>query len=146
VTDGETVPAREAIRDLIARYNLYGDSGRIDEMLELFLDDAVMAVDRTTYQGRRGIRELMETSVGPAPQRVRHFTSTHVIDVAGDTATARCYFQVLTEQGLDHWGRYRDELRRVDGHWRFVRRDVRVDGMIADGWAAQATARRHEAP
>ena len=135
----------EAIRDVVARYNLYGDSGRIDEMLGLFTDDATMTVDETSYDGRNGIRGLFETAVGPTPQRVRHHTSTLVIDVDGDSATAQCYFQVLTDAGLDHWGRYRDRLVRVDGAWRFARREVRVDGMTPGSWAEQMT-HVHDAP
>src|SRR3954463_6371290 len=61
------VTDEEAIRDVIARYNLYGDSGRIDEVLGLFVDDATLTVDGTSYDGRTGIRRLFETAVGPAP-------------------------------------------------------------------------------
>jgi ketosteroid isomerase-like protein len=125
----------EAIRDVVARYNLYGDGGRFDELLELFTDDAILVSDRASYDGRPEIRRLFETAAGPTPEQVRHFTATHVIDVDGDHATSRCYFQVLTAAGLDHWGRYRDELTRADGRWLFTRREVRVDGMTPGGWA-----------
>jgi ketosteroid isomerase-like protein len=143
VTDVETAVARDAIRELIARYNHYGDGGRIDEMLELFVADATLTVDGTSYDGRPAIRGMFETAVGPAPERIRHHTSTLVIDVDGDNATARCYFQVLTSQGLDHWGRYRDQLGRIGGRWLFTRREVRVDGVTPDGWAS---TRGHDAP
>ena len=126
----------ERIRDVVARYNLYGDSGRFDEMLALFADGATLSVDGTSYDGVAAIRGLFETAAGPTPEHVRHFTSTLVVDVDGERASARCYFQVLTGAGLDHWGRYRDELIRVGGDWRFARREVRVDGMTPGGWAA----------
>ena len=135
----------EAIRDVLARYNLYGDSGRLDELLELFDERAVLVTDQATYDGQAQIRGLFESVVGPAPQLIRHFTATHVVDVDGDRATSRCYFQVLTSSGLDHWGRYRDELARVDGRWLFTRREVRVDGMTTGGWA-DVRRNGHEAP
>ena len=135
----------EAIRDVLARYNLYGDSGRIDELLELFAEDAVLVTDEATYDGRAEIRGLFESVAGPTPDRIRHFTATHVIDVEGDRATARCYFQVLTSSGLDHWGRYRDQLTRTDGRWQFTRREVRVDGMTPGGWA-DTRRNGHDAP
>jgi ketosteroid isomerase-like protein len=135
----------EAIRDVVARYNLYGDSGRFDELLELFADDATLVTDRASYDGLAQIRSLFETAVGPAPERIRHFTATHVIDVDGDRATSRCYFQVLTDKGLDHWGRYRDQLTRADGRWLFTRREVRVDGMTPGGWADERM-HGHDAP
>ena len=34
--------ARESVRDLVARYNANGDSGRFDPLLELFAEEAVM--------------------------------------------------------------------------------------------------------
>ena len=135
----------EAIRGVIARYNLYGDSGRFDELLELFTPDATLVTDQATYEGHAQIRGLFEGVVGPAPERIRHFTATHVIDVDGDHAKSRCYFQVLTSAGLDHWGRYRDELVRTDGRWRFSRREVRVDGMTPGGWAERRRS-GHDAP
>ena len=133
----------EAIRGVIARYNLYGDSGRLDELLELFVPDATLLTDAGSYAGGAEIRGMFESAVGPAPERIRHFTATHVIDVDGDRATARCYFQVLTSNGLDHWGRYRDELSRTDGQWRFTRREVRVDGMTPGGWADNRRTGHH---
>ena len=36
--------ARESIRDIVARYNANGDSGRFDEVMVLFAPDAVMQV------------------------------------------------------------------------------------------------------
>jgi ketosteroid isomerase-like protein len=135
----------EAVRDVVARYNLYGDSGRFDELLALFADDASLVTDQASYDGKAQIRSLFEDAAGPAPERIRHFTATQVVDVDGDRARSRCYFQVLTSKGLDHWGRYRDELARTDGRWLFTRREVRVDGMTPGGWADQRL-NRHEAP
>ncbi len=48
--------ARESVRDLVARYNANGDSGRFEQMLQVFADDASMelvAVDGTVrrYDG-----------------------------------------------------------------------------------------------
>jgi 3-phenylpropionate/cinnamic acid dioxygenase small subunit len=140
------VTDEEAIRDTIARYNLYGDRGRFDELLELFADDATLVTDNATYVGRPAIRQLFVGAVTDDPQRVRHFTSTVVIDVtAEDRASARSYFQVLVGAGLDHWGSYRDVLVRRNDEWLFLRREVRVDGMVPGGWADQRV-RGHEAP
>jgi ketosteroid isomerase-like protein len=127
--------AREAIRDLVARYNANGDSGRFAQVMELFAPDAVMVVDGTTFTGQHeiltmftGVRDGARTD--GAPVVIRHLTATHQIDlIDGSTATGRCYFQVLTAIGLDHWGRYVDRYRVVDGRWRFAHRTVTVDGI-----------------
>jgi ketosteroid isomerase-like protein len=127
--------AREEIRDLVARYNANGDSGRFEQVMELFAPDAVMDVgDGRTYTGPGEIIEIFTgardgVDYSDHPVYLRHMTATHQIDVIDRThATGRCYFQVLTAIGLDHWGRYVDEYTVADGRWRFARRRVSVDG------------------
>lgn len=126
--------ARESIRDLVARYNSYGDSGRIDQMLDLFAPDAVLDIDGELHEGVDAIRSVftgtVERTAGAeaGPAYLRHGTSTHQIDLVDDThATGRCYFFVLTTVGLDHWGRYVDRYVVIDGAWRFASRRVLVD-------------------
>ena len=134
--------ARESIRDLVARYNASGDAGRFDTMLELFTEDAVLVVPDGTHQGRENIRVFFEsvaTGNGrrPGVRLIRHFTATHQIDVLEPhAARGRCYYQVLTDAGLDHWGRYVDRYRRTDAGWRFQERRVSIDGTVPGGWAA----------
>jgi hypothetical protein len=138
--------ARESIRDLVARYNANGDSGRFDQVVELFAPEAVMDVDGTVYRGRDEIRSLFTSTASslldrPGPVVLRHHTSTLQIDVKSEhSATSRCYYQVLLAEGLDHWGRYLDEYRVVDGRWRFAARREILDGTVPGGWAAAAFA------
>ncbi|MDZ7673986.1 MAG: nuclear transport factor 2 family protein [Acidimicrobiales bacterium] len=131
--------AREAIRDLVARYNANGDSGRFEQVIELFAHDAVMELDDGTYRGRDEIMTIFTGArdrVAPTqekPAYLRHMTATHQIDLSdADHAAGRCYYQVLTPVGLDHWGRYLDAYRRVDGRWLFARRRATVDGARPD--------------
>lgn len=144
------IEARESIRDLVARYNAGGDSGRIDDVLALFATDAVMDIDGREYAGCEAIRGMFtgvvdRVSEGTAPGRrpvIQHHTATLQIDVTDRTsATSRCYLQVLMAHGLDHWGRYLDDYTAVDGVWRFARRRVRVDGVTPGGWAASLASR-----
>ncbi|HEX5587307.1 MAG TPA: nuclear transport factor 2 family protein [Acidimicrobiia bacterium] len=130
--------AREEIRDLVARYNANGDTGRFQQVLELFAPDAVMDTGDRVYTGLDEIIEIFtgardRTDYGDMPVYVRHFTATHQIDLVDESsAVGRCYFQVLTAIGLDHWGRYMDEYKVVDGRWRFSRRRVTIDGRSPD--------------
>lgn len=132
--------ARESIRDLVARYNACGDSGRLDAMLELFAEDSVLEVPGRELRGPREIRTFFESVVHDPKRKpvrlLRHFTATHQIDIEGsDTARGRCYYQVLTEHGLDHWGRYVDVYVKHEGRWLFSARKVSVDGMVPGSWA-----------
>jgi hypothetical protein len=128
--------AREAIRDLVIRYNSYGDSGLFDRMLELFAPDAILEVDGAVYESRHEIRHMfsrvpvLTSKRGGRPAYLRHCTSTHQIDLVDEsTATGRCYFFVLTAVGLDHWGRYLDDYRVVNAEWCFTRRRVLTDAL-----------------
>jgi hypothetical protein len=140
--------ARESIRDLVARYNANGDTGRFDQVVALFAPDAVMDVDGTVYEGREQIRTIFTGAADslrdrPGPRLLRHFTSTLQIDVESETfARARCYYQVLMTHGLDHWGRYIDEFAPVDGQWLFSKRREILDGSIEGSWAAAAAHER----
>jgi uncharacterized protein (TIGR02246 family) len=125
--------ARESIRDLVARYNANGDAGRIDEVLALFAPDAAMEVDGEWHHGREGIRSIFAGAAQrfarvPGFTHLRHSTATLQIDLLDRThARSRCYFFVLMDHGLDHWGRYVDEFGVADGRWRFTRRRVLID-------------------
>jgi hypothetical protein len=134
--DEKELLARESIRDLVARYNANGDTGRFAEVLELFASDAVMDIEGRVYSGRDEILTIftgVRDRPSNAPKYLRHWTGTHQIDVLDDSrARGRCYYQVLTSVGLDHWGRYIDEYRVEEGSWRFASRRVTVDGRTAD--------------
>ncbi len=138
--------AREEIRDLVARYNANGDSGRLDEVIALFADDATLEIESRCYRGRSEIREMFERAAAQTRSEpgayIRHYTATHQIDLIDpQTARGRSYFQVLTPAGLDHWGRYLDEYLQTAGSWRFGARTVRIDGRVAGGWADRTQAR-----
>jgi ketosteroid isomerase-like protein len=143
--------AREAIRDLVARYNALGDAGRLDALVALFAEDGELEVEGRRHRGRAALRALFESAAaearaGQGVRHLRHFTATHVVDLEeGERARGRCYFLVLTDAGVDHWGRYEDLYGRVGGRWHFVRRRVRVDGQVPGGWAERTLPRTRRA-
>ncbi len=139
--------AREAIRDLVPRYNSNGDTGRISHVLELFADDAVMEVpgddgSPRVYRGHDEIATIFTgardrwaatNSTRQAPGYIRHSVSTHQIDLIDeDHASWRAYFQVVMSHGLDHWGRYFDDYEQRHGRWLFTRRRVTTEGRSAN--------------
>lgn len=137
--------ARESIRDLVQRYNSTGDSGRFAETLALFAEDAVIERPDGLFEGLDAIEGQFQGAAGDlrhlagpdGRMYMRHFTSTHQIDLVDRThATGRCYYQVLLPKGLDHWGRYVDEYEERDGRWVFTRRKVTIDGHHPGGLAA----------
>ncbi len=143
--------ARESIRDLVARYNANGDSGRFEQMLSVFANDASMELvvdgDVRRYDGidqvatifteakdsfakaADGSADRSRAENSGAQHHVRHFTATHQIDLVDEShARGRCYFLVLMPHGIDHWGRYIDEYGVRDERWVITRRRAQVDG------------------
>lgn len=120
---------REAIRHLMAVYNINGDRGRIAALGEVFAEDGVIEFSGEATQGRAAIVARLSTGGvrNPALDLSRHHLTTSLIELDGDTATARSYFQVLTNQGLDHHGHYADRLVRTPQGWRVAHRSVRID-------------------
>lgn len=130
--------AREAIRDLLARYTWAGDRGRGAEVAACFVADGVLdaGAHGGAWEGRAAIEAELAAvgervaAAGGAPSPVHHHVSSVHIELEDPTrATVRSYFCVFTDAGADHWGSYRDVvvLDASEG-WRFERRTVRVLG------------------
>jgi hypothetical protein len=134
--------AREEIRETLARYHLFGDSAKFAEMAALFAIDGVLEVQgEAKVEGRAAIVDYLTgvnrdvVALSDVPM-LRHYSTNVTISVVSEhEATAASAFLVVSETGLDHWGRYRDRLVPEAGGWRFAHRSVRTDGYAPDGWA-----------
>jgi uncharacterized protein (TIGR02246 family) len=147
--DTAELVAREAIRDLVARYAQGADRGRFDEVAALFAPDGVLELpDGTKAIGRDVIRSFLGAtgeSLGKmaAVPWIRHHVTTHRIVVEDrDRASGHAYFFVMTERGPDHWGRYTDRYVRDGEVWLFAGRRVRLDGYAPGSVAAERRAGR----
>lgn len=141
--------AREGVRHTVASYAHLVDAGRLDDVVQLFaLDGVIDVVDGGSAQGHEALRAFFG-GIGSSLRssripRIRHHTSNlRITAVEPDRAESDCYFLCLTDVGADHWGRYRDQLVRIDTAWYFERRSVRTDGWVEGGWAA---SRRGDGP
>lgn len=120
---------REAIRHLMTIYNINGDRGRIEALASAFAEDGVIEFSGESSQGRDVIVKRLSQggTHNPALELSRHHLTTSLIELDGDRAIARTYFQVLTNQGLDHHGHYVDTLVRTADGWLIAHRSVRID-------------------
>ena len=135
--------AREAIRELVSAYSHHADSGRFDELAALFADDGVLEIKgEPVVSGRAAIRAYLagvgrDLAFTSTTQMIRHFVANLGIEVVSPTeARGECYFLVVTDGGVDHWGRYRDEYTSIGDAWLFARRTVATDGFVPGGFAA----------
>lgn len=111
--------ARERIRDTLARYNWSGDAMRLPEPAESFCIDGELELrGREPVRGREAIAEFLGGAVASpnavaresgVRRIVRHnVTNIRFTEMTPQRAEVACYFTVVTEIGLDHYGRYRD--------------------------------------
>jgi len=136
--------AREAIRHTISSYTYAADRGRFDDLVALFAPDGVLEVHGiggARAEGRDAITQFFrgvntDVVVSAPPGRMQHHVSSVWIDVHSQSAArTSSYFMVVTGAGVDHWGRYRDELVPAGDRWLFAHRLVRTDGVTPGGWA-----------
>jgi len=135
--------ARESIRDLVAQYAHAADRGKFEEVAGLFTADGILELpEGQRLVGAEAIRTFLGgvgADLRGATQRawVRHHVSSHRIVVENPAhAVGFAYFLVVTERGVDHWGRYHDRYLSTDGVWRFAHRRARLDGHAPDSWTA----------
>lgn len=126
--DVQIIKDKLDIQDVLTRYGLRFDLGRLDEWFEIFTEDAVLSTDRPgrliTFNGLKEIREHYNSAFGPSAAKKEeppaaspepgelhfgHVELAGIIKVDGDTATA-VGWQLGT--GIRLW-----RLRRVDGAW-----------------------------
>ncbi len=134
MTSSGTWEDHEQIRDLYARYAHAVDLGRYEEWIECFTSDGVFESPRFgRYQGVEGLRRftaIYKESNGAA--QVRHMMTNVMFEISGDRATGSCYLNYYHcrdgKVSLSALGRYEDQLRKVNGRWRFESRRVHIAG------------------
>ena len=119
---------KDEIRELLARYCFALDADRFEEMAALFTPDGVWETAFGTGTGRDGIvAQARSIASGERPRRA-HLTTNIVIDLDGDSATARSNWVVImnTPNGpaIGSGGAYADRLVKIDGRWFFKHRTI----------------------
>lgn len=116
----------EGIRQVIAEYCQALDDGRVDDLVALFTSDGASALPgMDPVEGHDALGELYRNLVPKAPQR--HLVLNTVVSELGAgraSAVSDLVFLTQNESGWDISlvGRYDDQLREENGHWRFERR------------------------
>ena len=119
---------KDEIRELLARYCFALDADRFEDMAALFTPDGVWETAFGTGSGREGIvAQACSIATGERPRRV-HLTTNIVIDLDGDTATARSNWALVQNSAagpvIGSGGAYADRLVKVDGRWFFKHRTI----------------------
>lgn len=112
-------------------YALLNDTFRVDELMELFVEDAdfdMRPAGLDLYEGKAAIRDFFERE-RRAMSHLMHVTSNHIVDFesGGDRAKGTAYFLAMgitRKRGVENHARgyYGDEYVRTSEGWRFQRR------------------------
>jgi hypothetical protein len=127
---------REAIRHLLERYIEFNETRDYRGYSRLFASNGEIRLRRGSATGPENIYQFMQSNFG-APlaansmlRNAAHVLSNVIIEVDGDTATARSRWALLSPSKEDgsprvaQSGFYNDKLVREKGEWKFLQRIV----------------------
>jgi hypothetical protein len=122
---------KDTIRELMARYCFYTDTGQSGKYAALFTEDCEW--DGGPFgrcMGRAALRAMHQCS-GESATQLRHLNTNIVITIDGDEAQAVSYVAVVgaAEQTptLFFAGAYFDRFVKHDGQWQFKLRRIVTD-------------------
>ena len=134
MTEAERIRIRLAIEDLNTDFVYLLDGGNVDELAELFCEDAVYTHGQRRSEGRTEIAELFRKRTASGPRTSRHIYSglrISIDDATHATGTSVCLTfaadgapplpikPLLVADFVDVY------LYCNDARWRFQRRDIR---------------------
>lgn len=124
--------ASEEICRLIHDYAFHLDMNHPTELSNLFVEDCeVIYGPGFGAQGRAAYEKTLE-GIGTFFKATSHHVSNIVIEFAGEAeahvrSILYAVHQYMRERPDGHlWGQYHDVVVRVDGRWRFKRRELRT--------------------
>lgn len=116
------------VRRMLATYCHLCDDAAFDAVAALFTPDAALIYGEREAYGSKQIRAFFDEFQGEPERRGKHLQMNIVVDVEGDRARSQSdvlFVRYFDGALLPHVAaRYRDELVRVNGQWRFTKREI----------------------
>jgi ketosteroid isomerase-like protein len=111
------------------------DHREYDRLLDLFTDDAVLQRWDRSFEGRKGIAEMM--AARPLGVQTRHMcTNFEITRLDDQSATGLTYFLFFRGEGAADkispmtgpalMGEYHDRFRLTDAGWRIAHRTIKL--------------------
>jgi hypothetical protein len=127
------IAAREAIRDLSARYCDCIWRKDVDGLVSLFTDDGTFRVEglevEASSRGHAQLRKVYEKALDELDPRL--FIHSQIVDLIGaNRATGRCYVEVFSAKyGMERvgLGYYEDQYAKIGDKWKFNSRRYFLD-------------------
>lgn len=135
---------REMIRELKHRYCFAVDRGTPEDVMALFDEDCSLElVPGGRENGRGAVRAWYDNYIKNMRMTLsRHLIHNQVIEIEGDRARSRCYFDTAGEvKGVARVsaGFYEDTIVRKGGQWKFREVIIRMDWRVPlkEGWGGE---------
>lgn len=127
------IAAREAIRDLSARYCDCIWRKDVDGLVSLFADDGTFRVEglevEASSHGHAQLRKVYEKALDELDPRL--FIHSQIADLlSANRATGRCYVEVFSAKyGMERvgLGYYEDQYSKIGDKWKFTSRRYFLD-------------------
>lgn len=127
------IAAREAIRDLSARYCDCIWRKDVDGLVSLFADDGTFRVEglevEASSHGHAQLRKVYEKALDELDPRL--FIHSQIVDLlSANRATGRCYVEVFSAKyGMERvgLGYYEDQYSKIGDKWKFTSRRYFLD-------------------
>ena len=134
---------REKVTQLIHRYCFALDQGSVEDVMALFAPEcAVRVIPGQTFEKRDAVHEFYSKLIRHRMSLVRHTVHNLVIELNGDLATAKSYWDVkgdLRSQAVVLGGYYADQVNKRHRKWLFSKREIRIEfaAPLAEGWGGE---------
>jgi ketosteroid isomerase-like protein len=130
----DRIVAEGAIKRLIYDYAFHLDMNHPKELADLFIEDCTVVYGPNFGAvGREAYAKTLE-GIGTYFVGTSHHVSNIVIDFKGENeaevrSVVYAWHRYSRERPDSHvWGQYHDVVVRVEGEWRFKRRELRTSG------------------
>ncbi|MGI9327752.1 MAG: nuclear transport factor 2 family protein [Pseudomonadales bacterium] len=131
--DTESLSDKQLICELQNNYSYAIDSGKYDNLDQMFLPDALYDFGPAgSADNLDDVKGTIRSALEPLTI-AQHINGNPWAEIDGDTATAGCYLRVHMYRketaGGEHFemgGRYDDELVRTADGWRFAKRTITI--------------------
>ena len=128
---------RDAITRLMVRYADRIDANDPVGAASCFAPDGV-GVYWGDYRGREAIAERLTGILAGFHATSHHLTNVQIELTSATTAQAQSYVYAFHRlkgsfEQMHYWGRWVDEIEKVEGEWLFARREVVGTGSVTPG-------------
>ena len=135
MTPEELTREKEAIAELIARYNWAIDHNDFQGWADCFAPEGIFdgMIGRYAAHGELDRFTAEVRKLTASTPNLRHYVTSIQTEVSGNQARSRCFLMMTstTQEGgtkIVIAGEYEDKLVKRDGRWLFTERKVHMDG------------------